>query len=320
MVNHDNTFLREEYISRINKVQDYIDINISEDLSLIKLSNVANFSQYHFHRIFSAIVGEPLSKYIQRIRLEKAAISLVAFPKDTISQIALKCGFSNQASFSRAFKKHFGFSAGQLRINPNLLKSKKCKTESKPGKDSLNIFSYNDVRKNNQYREQFITDSSFNVEVKDIPEMPVIYIRNIGMFKGEPELFRKLLGKLFRWAGSRGLIKYPYTKILAVYHDIPEITDETNFRTSICLTVPKDIEVDGEIGKMTIPGGRYAVGHFELFANQYRDTWDSLWGIWLPESGYQPDNRLCFEVYLNNPDEHPEKKSIIDIYIPVKPL
>lgn len=315
-----NVYLREEYISRINKVQDYIEANISEDLSLITLSNVANFSQYHFHRIFCAIVGEPLSKYIQRIRLEKAAISLSGNPKYTIAQIALKCGFSNQASFSRAFKKHFGFSASELRADSSILKSKKCKMESKQGKDSLNSFTYNEVVEDIKCKEQLTTNISLNVEVKDIQEMPVIYIRNIGMFKGEAELFKKLLGKLFNWAGARGLIQYPNTKILSLYHDNPEVTDETKFRTSICMTIPRDTEGDGEIGKMIIPGGKYAIGHFTLESYEYKEAWDLIWGTWLIESGYQPDDRPCFEIYLNNPEEHPDKKSIVDMYIPVKPL
>jgi DNA gyrase inhibitor len=317
---YNNVFLREEYISRINKVQDYIEANIGEELSLSILSNVANFSQYHFHRIFCAIVGEPLSKYIQRTRLEKAALSITANPKDTIAQIALKCGFPNQASFSRAFRKHFGFSASQLRADSSLLKSKKCKMESKPGKDDLNSFTYNDGVRDIQSWVQPAADISLGVDVKDIRETPVVYIRNTGMFKGEPELFKKLLDKLFRWAGVRGLIQFPETKILALYHDNPDVTDEDRFRSSICMTVPGDIEVDGEIGKMTIPGGKYAVGHFVLGADDYKRAWDFMFGIWLPKSGYQSDARPCFEVYLNNPEDHLDKKCIVDMYVPVKLL
>ncbi len=320
MVNQNNSFLQEEYISRINKVQDYIEANIGGELSLTVLSNVANFSQYHFHRIFCAIVGEPLSKYIQRIRLEKAALSIAANPKDAISQIALKYGFSNHASFSRAFKKHFGFSASQLRTDSCILKSKKCKTESKPGKDSINFFIYTEVEKDIQSKTQLVADIPFYLEIKDIQEMPVIYIRNIGMFKGETELFRKLLGKLCKWAWARGLIQYPDTKILSMYHDNPDITSDAKFRTSICMTVPRDTVVDGEIGKMIIPGGKYAIGHFKLDAHQYKEAWDTIYGRWLLESYYQPDDRPCFEVYLNNPEEHPNKKSIVDIYVPVKPI
>ena len=110
------------------------------------------------------------------------------------------------------------------------------------------------------------------------------------------------------------------TKILAVYHDNPEITDEGKLRTSVCVTVPTDTEVDGEVGKMTIPGGTYAVGHFEINDSEYEDAWNALYGTWLPASGYQPEDGVAFESYLNDPNEHPEKKCIVDIYLPVKPL
>lgn len=112
-------FLREEYKSRINKVQDYIESNVGEELSVIKLSEVANFSPYHFHRIFSVLSGETLYQYIQRIRLEKSANNLLANHKKPIADIAPECGFTNQASFARAFKKYFNISAGDWRKIPN---------------------------------------------------------------------------------------------------------------------------------------------------------------------------------------------------------
>ena len=45
-----------------------------------------------------------------------------------------------------------------------------------------------------------------------------------------------------------------------------------------------------------------------------------VFGGWLPESGYQPDDRLCYEIYQNDPKEHPEGIHIVDICVPVKPL
>ena len=43
-------------------------------------------------------------------------------------------------------------------------------------------------------------------------------------------------------------------------------------------------------------------------------------GGWMPESGYQPDDRLCYELNHNDPKEHPDHKHIVDICVPVKPL
>jgi AraC family transcriptional regulator len=71
---------------------------------------------------------------------------------------------------------------------------------------------------------------------------------------------------------------------------------------------------------MTISGGKHAIGHFELDDTEYEEAWNALYGTWLPDSGYQPDDGPPFEMYLNDPKEHPQNKCIVDIYLPVKPL
>jgi len=71
---------------------------------------------------------------------------------------------------------------------------------------------------------------------------------------------------------------------------------------------------------MSLPGGLFAVGHVEVNQDQFGEAWDKLMGEWLPESGYQPDDRPCYELYLNDPKQHPEGKFIIDICEPVKPM
>ena len=107
---------------------------------------------------------------------------------------------------------------------------------------------------------------------------------------------------------------------MSVYHDDPEITEDTKLRTSVCISVPENTAVDGEIGKMTIPGSKYARGRFEIKADEFQAAWDTMCGGWFPESGFQPGEGLCFESCLNSPKDHPEGKHIVDIYIPVKPL
>lgn len=314
-------FLREEYLSRVNRVQDYIEANLSEEFSLLKLSQIANFSVYHFHRIFSSMTGEPLFQYIQRVRLEKAAFLLLADPKKPVTQIAMECGFSNQASFARAFKKYFDTSASQLRMELDNQKSKNCKAESNTGKVSSEILLYNSIIRKKQCRTGEIrTDIPFSVEVKNIPEMHVVYVRYIGPYKKDAALFERLFKKLYKWAKARELIDFSQTKWLTLYHDNPELTDEHKLRISVCMTAPETVETDGEIGKLTIPGGKYAIGHFELGSDQYEDAWYALGGKWLPESGYQPDDRLSFELYPNNDENNSEEKHFVDIHIPIKPL
>lgn len=331
-------FQREEYVSRINRVIDYIESHIDTVLTLDELAQQAHFSKYHFHRIFRAFVGETLNQFIQRVRVERAATQLLVNPKKSITEIALDCGFSSSATFARFFKESFNMSARQWRemgleklSNNGKVDSNIRKTVSKNGKDSQDSFGYIDNVKQRdiinslplptqQWRSTMLDTSNLTVEVKNIDPFSVAYVRHIGPYKGDSKLFESLFTKLFTWAGPRGLLNQPDVKILSVYHDSPEITDEAKLRTSVCVSVPEDTAVDGEIGKMTIAGGNYAFARFEINGDEYEQAWNAVYSGWLPDSGYQPDDRPCFELCHNNPKEHPEGKHILDICVAVKPL
>ena len=71
---------------------------------------------------------------------------------------------------------------------------------------------------------------------------------------------------------------------------------------------------------MEVPAGSCAVAEFEIDPSEYGAAWMWVYGTWLPESGYQSDDRLCYELYLNEPDKHPQKKHVVAIVAPVKPL
>ncbi|MDP8205049.1 MAG: AraC family transcriptional regulator [Candidatus Electryonea clarkiae] len=326
-------FQNEEYIARINRVIDYINSHITEELTLDILAEVACFSRYHFHRIFHAMIGETLNQFIQRIRVEKAAAQLVNNPKISITEIALDCGFSGSAAFARAFKDAFQMSASEWRAGGYRLDRKNRKKESnnsqtidKIRKEIEISSSYVDNVTHNQIwrmkvkNKKVETKKDFQVEVKELPEMHLAYVRHIGPYKGDAALFENLFNKLMTWAGPRNLLRFPETKMMAMYHDNPEITDESKLRTDACITIPPDTKVDGEIGKSKIDAGKYAVARFELSNDEYEEAWNAFFGGWFPQSGYQPDDGACFELYQNDPKEHPENKCIVDICVPVKPL
>lgn len=320
MIDPQRELRRQEYVSRINRVMDYVAANVDGDLRLATLAEVAGFSPYHFHRLFRAMVGETLNQHIRRIRAETAAAKLMNNPKLTITQIALQCGYSSSASFAREFRRFFGMSASQFRGGGCETWRKNRDAERKIGQSASKEWkdgSGQDVYPgghSTHHPRRSMMEAAF--EIKELPEMHVAYVRHTGPYNKVGEAF----GRLMKWAGPRGLMRPPQTKILAVYHDSPDVTEESKLRSSACITVPEDTPVEGEIGTMTIPGGTFAVGHFEIDVTQYGAAWDKLMGEWLPESGYQPDDRLCYELYLNDPDQHPEKKHIVDICEPVRPL
>ena len=97
-----------QYVSRIHKVQDYIENNYWRNMSTKELSDVAGFSKYHFNRIFKSVLHESLSHYVNRIRMEYALFMLAHREDRNITDIAYDLGFTDSAIFSRAFKNYYG--------------------------------------------------------------------------------------------------------------------------------------------------------------------------------------------------------------------
>lgn len=330
MSSQNNASLRQEYMARINRVLDYIELHLHQPLRLAQLAEVAHFSPSHFHRIFSALMQESLSQYIRRLRLEKAADFLVSHPQKSITEIALDCGFSGSAPFARDFKVAFGMCAGEWRAGGYLHDRRIGQTDHhiRQADDKIRkafVIPSDYLASNTSQMTWRITmkdESRFqaDVRVEALPETVVAYVRHVGPYKGDAALFERLFTRLFQWAGPRGLTARPDAQVLAVYHDNPEITDEDKLRVSVCLSVPPDTPVNRDIGKMTLKAGRYALARFELAEDEYEQAWNAVYGGWLPESGYQPDDGPCFERYLNDPKTHPEGKCIVEICVPVKPM
>lgn len=319
---------RNEYVARINRVIDYIENNLQKELPLSHLAQIAHFSPFHFHRLFRAMVGEPLNQFIQRIRIEKAAVQLATDPAKSITEIALDNGYTSSASFARIFKERFQMSASQWRENSEKhLHGNQDHTISQarlPDRQNENTPSVRtgfDAEANQVYWK--IVPKNLNpieIRIREMPTFNVAYIRNIGPYQADEALFRNLFERLFKWALARDLFKPPETTFLCVYHDDPKITDDNKLRISACMTVPKGTETDGEVGQMTIPGGKYAVASCIVASNQYEEAWDAIMGAWLPDSGFQPDESFCYEIVRNKPDEHPQHLHFVDIHVPVRPL
>jgi AraC family transcriptional regulator len=320
---------RSEYVARINRVVDYIESHLACELSLEVLAKIACFSSFHFHRIFAAMTGETLNHFVRRLRIEKAASQLLANPGKSVTEVALDCGFSGSSVFARVFKEFFGRSALEWqRASPE----ERAQANRKIGQTFRNPWQAEDfsirhvgpvTTESPTWRIEMKKNPDrkleANVTVTELPPRNVIYARHVGPYAGLAQVFQGLFGRLYAYAGPRGLLG-PGAESLCVYHDDPSVCDEEKLRVDACLTVPPGTPVEGEIGTMVVPGGKFAVGHFELGMDEYSLAWESMAGGWLPESGYQFDDRLAFELYRNNPEEHPQKKCVVDICIPVRAM
>jgi len=99
---------------RLQRVLDYIERHFEEDITVMRLAEVANLSPFHFTRMFTAAVGLPPFRYVSRRRLQ-GAMATLATGRLPISEIAFRAGFSSQASFNRAFRRATGVTPGEFR-------------------------------------------------------------------------------------------------------------------------------------------------------------------------------------------------------------
>ena len=104
----------QDHADCIEDVMRYIRQHIGEPLDRETLANVAGFSVPHFHRVFTARVGESAISYVRRLRLERAARKLRMGAVD-ITEVALASGYDSHAAFSKAFKQQFGLSPSEFR-------------------------------------------------------------------------------------------------------------------------------------------------------------------------------------------------------------
>lgn len=112
MLNEPQLF--QDHSECIEDVMRYIRAHISEPLDRETLAEVAGFSIPHFHRVFTANVGESAVSYVRRLRLERAGRKLRMGAVD-ITEVALAAGYDTHAAFSKAFKQQFGLSPSEFR-------------------------------------------------------------------------------------------------------------------------------------------------------------------------------------------------------------
>lgn len=323
---------RAEYTRRMNRVLNYIDRHLDQPLDLRQLADVANFSPFHFHRVFAAWMGETLGDYARRRRLEKAAFRLSCSPAAPVLETALATGFGSGEAFARAFKLKFGCTPTEWRrdtrqrLAAQALRPGHGHADGEPADSNLNQV----LRKFDQTPQRGIDDDvisshnrgdfhmnlPMNVSVIDLPTARVAYHRYIGPYGPDIGVFWRTT--VSPWIQSHG---HGQQTCYGVGLDDPSITPPDKCRYDACVTVPDGFDAAGSADIATLPGGRYAVARFEGPPAAIAGAWTWLTRNWLPESGLQCDDRPCFEMFRPDTVTNPSNGQLVcDICIPVRPL
>ena len=294
---------RAEYARRMNRVLDYIDQHLDTALDLAQLADVANFSRFHFHRVFAAWMGETLGDYARRRRLESAAFHLSCKPEASVLEIALATGFGSGEAFARAFKLRFGctpsaWRAGAAQHRAEQMAAARERHANRHGNPDSNPDQV--LRNASQVDGRAFTDhggshqahGERNMEVRiiDLPEVRVAYQRHIGPYG--PAIGTFWREAVAPWMHANGLSE---RTCYGIGHDAPGITPPDKCRYDACVAVPEAFQPGGQASIAVLPGGRYAVAPFSGAPATIGEAWMWLTREWLPSSGMQCDERPCFE-------------------------
>ncbi len=316
---------RAEYARRINRVLNYIDAHIDEPLDGAHLADIANFSRFHFHRIFAAWMGETLGSYAQRRRLEKAALRLSCGSRETVLEIALATGFQSGEAFARAFKLKFGCTPSAWRATtPQRLKAQAAVIRQPAGSHESNpdqVFGNRHQAAEWPFAEadgsnRLSEGIAMEVRIIELPKARVAYQRLIGPYG--PAIGEFWRSTITPWMYSHGLGD---RTCYGIGHDDPSITPPDKCRYDACVDVPADFVASGQVDTQALPGGRYAVASFKGKAEGMANAWTWLIREWMPSSGLQCDDRPFFERFTASTVFDPRTGEMsCDICIPVRAL
>lgn len=282
----------DNYLRRFERVFEHIDSHLDEPLDLERLSGIAGFSRFHFHRQFSRLCGVTVGRYVQLMRLKRAAKRLVDNPDEQVIDIAFDTGFESPESFSRAFRQIFGASPSGFRRRPDWASFQQAYRF--PEKQRMREM---DVR---------IVDTE--------PEMVAVL-----KHRGSPDSIGDSVAKFIEWRKTSGLSPVKSSRSLGIVYDDPDLVAPEDFRHDLCGTITAPVpENDYGIETGTIPGGRCAVIRHEGSRDRVGDTIYWLFREWLPGSGEEPGDYPLYFHYLDAGLEVEPHRQQTDIYLPLK--
>jgi AraC family transcriptional regulator len=98
----------------LQRVRDYIEAHLDDDLSLTVLADVACLSPHHFSRSFKQAAGVGPARYVMGRRLERAK-TLLRRTREPLAVIAQDTGFADQSHLTHMFRREIGVTPGRFR-------------------------------------------------------------------------------------------------------------------------------------------------------------------------------------------------------------
>ncbi len=295
---------RDDYLDRIRRVLRFVQDHLDEPLTPERLAAEVHFSRFHFHRVFSGLVGESVSTHVRRLRLERAAGEL-RWTERPVIDIALDAGYDAPEPFTRAFRSHFGEPPSRFRAGKDPLSFPPAACRVHFGIDDA-------VARFAAPQEPSIM---IDVRIETQPARRFLAMEHRGNYQTIGETFARVSALAY----SRGLA-VPGAPSIGIYYDDPDTVATAQLRSHACMPVhdgatsaPEGCEL------IALEGGDVAVathrGPYARLPESYRE----LFSEWLPSSGREAAHRPCHEAYLSDAATTPEAELLTEICLPLVP-
>lgn len=290
---------RELHLKAVSEAIEFIETHLDRSLAGDIVAAQAGFSPYHFHRVFTAMVGESVAEYVRKRRLSEAAQVLRATDKPLID-VAFQFGFESQEVFTRAFKKMFGITPGRYRS------LRECAPYPDKVKATLELLEH--------------LQGGITMEPKIVTRDSERVIGMGGSFEqGDSQAIGKLWDRFVPVMNSIVGGKQPYAVgvCTARHEDIPLKQGDQMIYIAGVPVPSTDIAPPPGMVACELTAGRYAVFTHKGPISDIQHTLNYIWGTWLARGEYEHRDAPDFELYddrfsADSPD------SEFDFYIPIK--
>ncbi|MDF2872059.1 MAG: transcriptional regulator, AraC family [Anaerocolumna sp.] len=279
-----------DYIDSIQKTIDYIETNLKEEIDINRAISESGYSLTHFYRIIQSFSGISLKDYIRNRRLSEAAVAL-RMSDTRIIDIAMKYDFQSQEVFTRAFLRLFGITPGQYR------KSR----ESITLYDKLNA------------RQLFMSFNGLSIE-------PTIILEKIFQLIGITRTVHpgsadvSQLWREFHHNSNPIETSLDSDKLIGLCEYMPDITDDSVFSYMACKEVLSTDNIPMGMNAKIIPCTKYAVFTHSGTVDRLKETYDKIYGVWLPLTDSQLAEADTLEIYTLQSSNNYK----LDIYVPLR--
>ena len=260
------------YRKAIGDAEKYIADHVREDIDPLEVARRSGYSYFHFCHVFRAVIGEGLSHYILRKRLELAKALLES--GRSVTYTAMEIGFDTVSGFTRAFTASFGIPPSKYRhAHAKPLSEMKGETEMEPEIIRKEAFRASCLVIKPESEIDILESGGYWIG-KDLPEL---------IAKSHEEAFSKTEAKIGAWMHDADGKELYY-----VYGDV----------------LAGGAEADPGLKVIDVPAAEYAVfavptAHtHEEFVGNLRATWKAIFNDWFDQSAYKFDvEKMDFEYY-----------------------